>query len=109
MSRCDAWGTRPHGIRPSRARFGYLGGVLDALGHPRPWSAGDFLHFRIFHFRLPDLGIDVVQLFFKNFNFFNRAQKRSKLSPNDIYIYLRLSPKYGAKVPSQKKVIGFQS
>ena len=43
------------------------------------------------------------------FNFFGKAQKRSKLSENDIYIYLRLFPKYGAKVPSQKKVMGVQS
>ena len=42
----------------------------------------------------------------KIFNFFGKAQKRSKLSENDIYIYLRLSPKYGAKLPSQKKVMG---
>ena len=54
------WGTRPLGVRSSRARFGHLGGVLDALGHPRPWSAGDFFHFRIFHFRLPDLEWRVV-------------------------------------------------
>jgi hypothetical protein len=45
----------------------------------------------------------------KIFNFFGKAQKRSKLSENDIYIYLRVLPKYGAKVPSQKKIIGFQS
>jgi hypothetical protein len=45
----------------------------------------------------------------KIFNFFGKAQKRSKLSENDIYIYLRLLPKYGAKVPSQKKGMGVQS
>ncbi len=43
------------------------------------------------------------------FNFFGKAQKRSKLSENDIYIYLRLFPKYSAKVPSQKKVMGVES
>ncbi len=42
----------------------------------------------------------------KIFNFFGKAQKRSKLSENDIYMYLRLSPKYGAKPPSQKKLWG---
>jgi hypothetical protein len=46
----------------------------------------------------------------KIFNFFGKAQKRSKLSENDIfYIYLRLFPKYGSKVPSQEKVMGVQS
>jgi hypothetical protein len=35
-----------------------------------------------------------------------KVQKRSKLSENDIYIHLRLSPKYGAKLYSQKKVVG---
>jgi hypothetical protein len=43
------------GIRPFRARFGCLGGVLDTLRFPRPWSAGYFLHFRIFDIRLPVL------------------------------------------------------
>ena len=53
--------------------------------------------------------VDVVYEKIKIFNFFGKAQKRSKLSENDIYIYLRLFPKYGAKVPSQKKVMGVQS
>ena len=42
-----------------------VGGVLDALGHPRPWSAGEFLHFRIFHFRLPDLGKGRIPMEFR--------------------------------------------
>jgi hypothetical protein len=37
------------------------------------------------------------------------AQFWSKLSQNDIYIYLRLSLKDGAKLPSQKKVVRVQS
>ena len=53
--------------------------------------------------------IDVVYKKIQIFNFFGKAQKRSKLSENDIYIYLRLFPKYGAKVPSKKKVMGVQS
>ena len=53
--------------------------------------------------------IDVVLKKIKIFNFFGKAQKRSKLSENDIYIYLRLFPKYGAKLPSPKKVMGVQS
>jgi hypothetical protein len=43
------------------------------------------------------------------FNFFERAQKRSKFSENDIDMYLRLFLKYGAKQASQKKVIRVQS
>ena len=55
--------------------------------------------------------VDVVHIHkkIKIFNFFGKAQKRSKLSENDIYIYLRIFPKYGAKLPSQKKVMGVQS
>ncbi len=56
--------------------------------------------------------VDPVYKKIQIFNFFEKAQKRSKLSENDIYIlyiYLRLFPKYGAKVPSQKKVMGVQS
>ncbi len=45
----------------------------------------------------------------KIFNFFERAQKRSDFSENDIDIYLRLFLKYGAKLPSQKKVVSVQS
>jgi hypothetical protein len=46
----------------------------------------------------------------KKINFFVKAcPKKSKLSGNDVYIYLRLLPKYGAKRPSQKKVMGVQS
>jgi hypothetical protein len=45
----------------------------------------------------------------KKFNFFERVQKRSKLSENDIHMYLRLLPKYDAKLSSQKKVMGVQS
>ena len=41
--------------------------------------------------------LDVVLKKIQIFNFFEKAQKRSKLSENDIYIYLRLFPKYGAK------------
>jgi hypothetical protein len=56
------------------------------------------------------MSIDVVYKKIKIFNFFGKAQKRSKLSENDIYIiYLGLFPKYGAKVSSQKKVMGVQS
>ena len=61
---------------------------------------------------IPDLLIlrlDVVLKKIKIFNFFGKAQKRSKLSENDIYIYLRLFPKYGAKIFSQKKVMRVQS
>jgi hypothetical protein len=48
--------------------------------------------------------------FFINFQlFFRVCKKRSKFSPNDIYIYLRLILKYGAKIPSQKKVVRVQS
>jgi hypothetical protein len=36
------------------------------------------------------------------------VQKRSKLSENDIYIYLRIFLNYGAKQPSQKKVMRVQ-
>jgi hypothetical protein len=36
---------------------------------------------------------------------FLAGPKRSKLQFNDLYIYLRLFAKYGAKRPSQKKVI----
>jgi hypothetical protein len=43
------------------------------------------------------------------FNFFERAQKRSKFSENDIDMYLRPFLKYGAKQASQKKVIRVQS
>ena len=43
------------------------------------------------------------------FFFFESAQKMSNFSENDIDIYLRLSRKYGAKLPSQKKVIRVQS
>ncbi len=42
----------------------------------------------------------------KKFNFFERVQKRSKLSENDIHMYLRLFPKYDAKLSSQKKLWG---
>ncbi len=42
----------------------------------------------------------------KIFNFFEIAQKRSKLSENDIDVYLRLFRKYGAKLPCQKKLLG---
>jgi hypothetical protein len=45
----------------------------------------------------------------KIFNFFESAQKRSNFSENDIDIYIRLFRKYGAKLPSQKKVIRVQS
>ncbi len=45
----------------------------------------------------------------KIFNFFGKAQKRSKLSENDIYIYLRIFPKYGETIFSQKKVINLGS
>ncbi len=45
----------------------------------------------------------------KIFNFFERAQKKSKLSENDTCVYLRLFRKYGAKLPSQKKVMRVQS
>jgi hypothetical protein len=45
----------------------------------------------------------------KIFNFFERTQKRSKLSENDIDEYLRLFRKYGAKLLSQKKVMRVQS
>jgi hypothetical protein len=38
---------------------------LDALGHPRPWSAVEFLHFRIFYFRLPDLGKGRIPMDFR--------------------------------------------
>jgi hypothetical protein len=34
------------------------------------------------------------------------VKKRSKISENDIHMYLRLFPKYGAKLSSQKKVMG---
>ena len=37
------------------------------------------------------------------------AQKRSKLWINDLYLYLRHLVQYGAKRPSQKKVIRVQS
>ncbi len=53
--------------------------------------------------------LDVVLKKIQIFNFFEKAQKRSKLSENDIYIYLRLSPKYSCKIFSQKKVVGVQS
>ncbi len=53
--------------------------------------------------------IDVLLKKIKIFNFFGKAQKRTKLSENDIYIYLKLSPKYGVKLPSQKEVMGVQS
>jgi hypothetical protein len=58
---------------------------------------------------MPAKVIDVVLQKIQIFNFFEKAQKRSKLSENDIYIYLRLSPKYGIKIFSQKKVVGVQS
>jgi hypothetical protein len=45
----------------------------------------------------------------KIFNFFESAQKRSNFSENDIDIYIRHFVKYGAKLPSQKKVIRVQS
>ena len=75
------------------------------------------MQFRPLYFRpdiktylfLSGLVLDMVYKKIKIFNFFGKAQKRSKLSENDIYIYLRLLPKYGAKVPSQKKVMGVQS
>jgi hypothetical protein len=41
--------------------------------------------------------------------FFERSQKKSHFSENDIDIFLRLFLKYGAKVSSQKKVIRVQS
>ncbi len=41
--------------------------------------------------------------------FFSAAPKRSKLLLNDLYIYLRLFAKSGAKLPNQKKVIKVQS
>ena len=34
------------------------------------------------------------------------AQKRSKLWINDLYLYLRLFAKYGAKRPIKKKLLG---
>ena len=34
------------------------------------------------------------------------AQKRSKLWINDLYLYLRHLVQYGAKRPSQKKLLG---
>ncbi len=40
----------------------------------------------------------------KSFNW--ESTKRSKLSKNGIYIYLRLFTKYGAKRPSKKKSYG---
>jgi hypothetical protein len=46
--------------------------------------------------------VDVVYEKMKIFKFFERAQKRSKLTENDIDVYLRLFRKYGAKLPSQK-------
>ncbi len=58
---------------------------------------------------LVDIHAYMVYKKIKIFNFFGKAQKRSKPSENGIYIYLRLLPKYGAKVPSQKKVMGVQS
>jgi hypothetical protein len=36
------------------------------------------------------------------------VQKSSKLSENDIYIYLRIFLNYGAKQPSQKEVMRVQ-
>jgi hypothetical protein len=36
------------------------------------------------------------------------VQKSSKLSKNDIYIYLRIFLNYGAKQSSQKKVMSVQ-
>jgi hypothetical protein len=52
--------------------------------------------------------VGVVLKKIKNFNFFEKAQKWSKLSENDIYIYiyLRLPPKYeyGGNIFSQKKL-----
>ncbi len=44
----------------------------------------------------------------KKLTFSQRMQKRSKLSENDIYIYLRIFQNYGAKQPSQKKVMRVQ-
>ncbi len=44
----------------------------------------------------------------KKSNFFERVKKRSKLSENDIHMYLRLSSKYDAKLSSQKKVMEVQ-
>jgi hypothetical protein len=56
-----------------------------------------------------DLNIPKVIPVGQFFNFFESAQKRSNFSENDIDIYLRLFVKYGAKLPSQKKVIRVQS
>ncbi len=42
----------------------------------------------------------------KIFNFFGKAQKRSKLSENDIYIYLRLFPKLVQKYSAKKILWG---
>jgi hypothetical protein len=50
----------------------------------------------------PRLGMVYKKM--KIFNFFEIAQKRSKLSESDIDVYLRLFRKYGAKLPSQKKL-----
>jgi hypothetical protein len=55
----------------------------------------------------PEVGMVLKKI--KIFNFFERAQKRSNFSENDIDIYLRLFLKYGAKLSSQKKVISVQS
>ncbi len=42
----------------------------------------------------------------KIFNFFGQAQKRSKLSENDIYIHLRLSQNMVQNYPAKKKLWG---
>ncbi len=42
----------------------------------------------------------------KNSKFFERVKKRSKLPENDIHVYLRLSPKYDAKLSAKKKLWG---
>ncbi len=55
------------------------------------------------------LPVGVVLKKIKIFNFFGKAQKKSKLSENDIYIYLRLFPKYGVKKFRQKKVMRVES
>ncbi len=44
----------------------------------------------------------------KNLTFSQRVQKSSKLSENDIYIYLRSFLNYGAKQPSRKNVMRVQ-
>jgi hypothetical protein len=58
---------------------------------------------------LGNLQVGVVLKKIKIFNFFGKAQKKSKLSENDVYTYLRLFPKYGVIIFRQKKVMRVES